>query len=185
MKQRGTTLIQMLAGIVIMGVLSAGVFQALITLVKEREFSTKNPMIQEDARQMANLLAGAFRRSTLCTGSDSGCTLDSSVESFTASGVTIYTRPTSTLVETTYDISSGTFRKTIGNTTTNLYTGASLTITYYAAGSYNASTMTATAPGSLSGPSLAAVKIQTSITRNGFTGAYSTMVRLRNSPKRF
>lgn len=168
-----------------MSLVSIGLFQAMVTFYKEQDYSIKNPKIQEDARQMANLLAGAFRRSTLCTGSDSGCTLDSSVSGFTASAVTIYTRPSSTLVQTTYDISSGTFRKTVGNTTTNLYTGASLAITYYAAGSYNASTMTATAPGSLSGPSLAAVKIQTTITRNGFTGTYSTMVRLRNSPKRF
>ncbi|MBS1702588.1 MAG: hypothetical protein JST12_13055 [Armatimonadetes bacterium] len=184
MSRRGTSLIQVLAAVVIMSVLSAGVFQAVVNLVKEREFSAKNPTIQEDARQMANLLAGAFRRSSLCTSSDSGCTLNSAVSSFSASGVTIYTRPSSTLVQTAYGITNGSFTKTVGGTSTTLYTDASLNITYYSSNSYNATSMTATAPGSLSGPNLVAVKIQATITRSGFVGTYSTIVRLRNSPKR-
>lgn len=182
--KRGATLIELIVGILIVALLSVALLQAFVSLWNEQAFGLRYPSVQEDARQMANILGGAFRRATLCTSSDSGCTLDAAISGASSSGVTIYTRPSSALVLTSYGVTNGVFWKNSSGVTTNLFTGANLAITYYTSPSYNSSAMVPYFPNASQTPSLAAVRIQTTITRYGITGTYSTIVRLRNSPKR-
>ena len=59
-----------------------------------------------------------------------------------------------------------------------------MTLTFYQAPTYHSSSLTTYTPDNTTVKQLIAVGIATSVTRNGLSGSYSTLVRLRNSPKK-
>ncbi len=185
MRRRGSILIQLLVGCAIMTVVMGALLQILVSLWKMQTFSTSMPGAQDDARGIALRLADAFRSATLCTTTDSGCTVDAAFESASTTGVTIYQRnDDGTLSELAYGVSNGNFTLTTGGTTTTFSTGATLTLTYYTSSSYYSSGLTSYSPPSASSaPSLTAVDIVATTTNNGLTARFETFVRLRNSPK--
>lgn len=180
------TLIEMLTATLAVSVIMAGLLQAFVSMWQAQTFATRMPQVQQDARQMALTLAGALRRATLCTSADSasGCTIDAAVENTSGSGVTVYKRVSGTLTKLTYAISGANFQLTSGGTTNTLYSDAAVGLTYYSSNSYRATNFTAYVPDSTTTKNLVSVGIQTSVTRNGITGTYFTLVRLRNSPKK-
>lgn len=189
MKRRAVSLTEVLVSVVVMAFVFSGLFAAFIGFLRVQGNATNNPTVQENARQMVEILAAGFRDATLCASGDTGCTQNAGLSNANASSVTLYSRSGSSLVQTTYGINSGTFYKTVNSTTTNFFTGASLTITYYTSSSstaYNTNSLTAyasTYPLSTTvTPTVIGAYIQATVTSKGLTGAYSTFVRMRNSP---
>lgn len=184
MRRRGSILIQLLVGTAIMVVVMGALLQVLMSLWRMTSFSTDMPGSQDDARGIALRVADAFRSATLCTSSDSGCTLNAAIESPSSSVVTIYRRNLDgTLSELTYGVSNGNFTLSTGGTTTTFSTGATLTLTYYGSSSYYSNGLTSFTPTASTAPNLAAVGIVATTTTNGQTARFETFVRLRNSPK--
>ena len=84
----------------------------------------------------------------------------------------------------TLAVVGGSFQQgTNGGAATTINTDATLTLVFYTGSTYNTSSLTPFTPTNTTLKSLAAVGIQASVVRNGLTGSYSTVVRLRNSPK--
>ena len=185
MKQ-GYTIIQLLVGILITTFLLSGLFQVINGFGKAQLLNTTLPGVQFDAEQMAKYLAADLRKASLCTASDSGCTVDAVISGASATGVTVYVRSGGTLQQRTYAISNGNFQKTISGVTTVLATNASLNLTYYTASAYRTSSWSSmgTPPTDTEAKTIIAVEIAATITRNNTAVTYKTIVRLRNSPKK-
>ena len=185
MRRRGITLIELLVSTAVGLVLMGGVLVGFTTLWNMQKMGLQMPAIQEDARQLALTLAGSLRRATLCTSSDSGCVVDAAAESATSSGVTVYYRGTNgSLSKLVYAVSGGNAQLTSGGSTSVLASGGSFTLTFYQGATYHSSRLTTFTPDNTTIKQLIAVGITTSVTRNGMSGSYSTLVRLRNSPKK-
>ena len=112
------------------------------------------------------------------------------LDAATATSVTYYTD--SARASVSYFLSGTTLMRTEGDLTvaaTPVLTGVtSLRFVYYKIASYNASGFIACA--SPSAPTtaelnfLAAIQIDATVTQDGHTSSYSTLVRLRNSPRK-
>src|SRR5688572_23136775 len=98
MIRRGLSIIETLIALFVMGVIFAGVFTVFMALNRAQVVSVRLPTAQQHAQQMALTVAGAIRRSTLCTATDSGCTLDSAIQDTSTTGLTVYLRSGSALV---------------------------------------------------------------------------------------
>ena len=184
MRRRGSVLVQLLVGTVIMVIVMGALLQTLVSLWRMQSFSTGMPGTQDDARGIALRVGDALRGATLCTSTDSSCTLDAAVENPTASSVTVYRRDDSgNLVEYAYGVSNGNFTLTSKGNTTTFATGATLTLTYYSSSSYYSSGFTSYTPTASTATNLVAVGIVATTTSNGLSARFETLVRLRNSPK--
>lgn len=181
MSRRGYTLIQALVGMVVGTVVGMGVFRAMIVLWRANSFSVSMPAVQDDAKSAVLTLAGALRRATLCTATDTGCTLDAAVESTSATGVTAYRRNADgSLSKLAYTISSGALRLNGAI----LVPDATIALSFYGGATYHSSSLTSFVPTASTTKTLTAVGITATVARGGLTGTYSTFVRLRNSPKK-
>lgn len=182
MRKRGWALIEVLVGVIVLGIVMAALFQIYLNIWDSNNYSTGLSETQNDAQQIATTLANAFRSAVQCTSTDSGCTVGANTQSETSSSCTIYSRNSSgTLVQTNYAVNSGNFQTTIGSgTPTTVYPGATLTLTYYTSSTYNTNTLTSFMPTTSTASTLCAVGILTSVTINGVTGTYTTFVGLRN-----
>lgn len=186
-KIAGVSLIELLTGLLIVGVVFSGLFTVVMRLFSAQEFNSKMPTVQQQAQQMALTVAGAIRRATLCTASDSGCTVNAAFEGNSATGVTVYKRNSdNTLTEITYAVNSGDFQKTIGGgSPATIYSGTTMNLTYYTSDRYHIAVngaLTAYTPDSSTARYLVAVKIDTSVTSGGYAATYSTLVRMRSGP---
>jgi len=181
-KRGGWALIDVLVGIIILGIVLGALFQVYTNLWDSNKYSAGMSTSQIEAQQMATSIATAFRSAVQCTSTDSGCTVGANIESASSTGCTIYSRNSSNaLVETTYAVNNGNYQTTVGSgTASTIYTGASLSLTYYSSSTYNTNTLTSFTPTSSTSTNLAAVGILTSITLNGVTSTYTTFVGLRN-----
>ena len=74
-------------------------------------------------------------------------------------------------------------QQTNGGVATTINNDATLALVFYTGTAYNSSSLTPFTPTNATLKTLAAVGIQASVVRNGLTSSYSTVVRLRNSPK--
>lgn len=166
------------------GFVMAAILPAMMTLWRMQKFSVSMPGVQADAQGMALRMADALRGATLCTSTDTGCTLDAPAENATATGITVYRRnDNGTLSEQTYSVVSGEFRLVKGGVTTTFCRDAAMTLTFYGSATYNSSSLSTFSPTNATLKTLTAVGIATTVTRDGLTGSYSTLIRLRNSPK--
>lgn len=185
MKRRGSTLFEVLMAIVILAVVVAVFLPTMLGTWRMQTLSFGMPTVENDARAMALRIADALRAATLCTASDSGCTLDAAAENATTTGVTAYRRnDDGSLKRETLSVVGGTFQEQFdGAAATTINTDATLTLVYFTGATYNSTSLTSFAPTNATLKTLAAVGIKTSVQRNGLTSSYSTIVRLRNSPK--
>ena len=174
MSRRAVTLIEVLISGLISAIVLAVFVPQFTSLYAVNNFILQSPPVFSNATDMVNLVARDLRRSALVNNAP--------ITSGAASAVTIYTDTSGDTI--TYDVSGGYFRKTItGGTAINLFSTATLTLTYYESATYNSSGLAAYAPASLSDfQQLVAVKILGTVTRNAYVGSYTTLVRLRNSP---
>ena len=181
------TLIQLLVGVIVIGVIMSAILQAFVGMWKAQGASVGMSSSQLQAQQMATTLANAFRAAALCASTDSGCIVGANAQNASATSCTIYSRNSSNaLVQTTYAVNNGNFQTTVGTgSPTTVYTGASMTLTYYTSSTYYTTAMTTFTPTSSTIANLIAVGIVVSITKNESTGdnstsTYSTLVSLRN-----
>ena len=186
MKRRGFTLVEVLVGLVVFGVVMGALFTAFCTMWNAQSLSIGLPESQQNAKQMAMTLASAIRGATYCQSTDSGCTLDAGIQNATATSCTVYSRNSSgTLVQTTYAVVNGNFQQTVGGTTTVLIPNATLALTYYTgpnSTTYNATSMTSFTPSATTAPDLIAVQIVATVAEGGGSTTYTTLTRLRNGP---
>jgi hypothetical protein len=177
------TLMEGLVATFVLSILMIGVLQVMVGVYNDQIFSIGMPTVQENSRQMAITLANALRGATLCASTDTGCTLNAAVTNATASTITIYTRPSSAIVQTTYGLTGGSFFSKVGSASAvDLYPGATFTLTYYTSSGYHNTSLKTYSPTNTTTINLIAVGITTSVVDNGITGSYTTLVRLRNSP---
>jgi Tfp pilus assembly protein PilW len=180
-KQRGAVLVDLMAGLMISFLVGAVIMSAMQTSVSARETVNEQNQSQTDARQPLDLMADHLRNAQLSVN-----TLpEVAVTAGTATAVTYNT----TGAPVTYALSGANLQRTESGTTTTVLTGiTSLRFTYYKIASYNASgfvpCLTPTAPLSTEFPRLAAIQVDATVTQDGYTSSYSTIVRLRNSPKK-
>jgi len=188
MRRRGFTLMELLVGVIVTGVVMSALLTAFVTMWKAQASSVNMPVTQEEAQQMATTMATAFRSAVVCGSSDSGCTTGATVANCTSNSCTIYSRNSSgTLVQTTYAISGGNFQETVNGVTTTVYSNASLALTYYTSTSQYATALTSYTPTSSTTSNLIAVQIVATIAQDATSSStytegntYTTFVRLMN-----
>lgn len=178
------TLVEMLVGLGVATVVMAALFPSFLNLWRMQQTSFGMPGVQDDAREAAITVAQALRSATLCTSNDgAGCTLNAAAESASSNGVTVYRRnDDGTLSEIVYSTSSGNLTAQSSGPATTLYPNATLALTFYGSATYNSSSLSPYTPTNATLTNLAAVGIVATVARNGLTGTYSTLIRLRNSP---
>ncbi len=184
MKRRGISLMEVLIGLAVTTIAFGGIFTIFVTLDRAQTFSVTMPEVQQKAQQLATTVASALRRATLCTSSDSGCTINATLQDTSSTGLTVYTRSSGTLTPVTYEVSSGTFQKISGATTTPIYTDATLDLVYYQSSTYHSGALTEFTPDNTTTPNVIGMKIVATVTSGSHTATYSTVVRLRSGPKK-
>ena len=183
--RRGLGLIELLIAIVVAAIAMALFFPSMLGVWKMQTLSYGMPTVDNDARGIALSLADSLRAATLCSTTDAGCTVDAAVENATATGLTVYRRSDDgTLKKITLAVVGGAFQQqTNGGVATTINNDATLALVFYTGTAYNSSSLTPFTPTNATLKTLAAVGIQASVVRNGLTSSYSTVIRLRNSPK--
>lgn len=182
MRRRGWALIEVLVGVIILGIVMAALFQIYKNVFKANNYSTGLSQSQQEAQQMTITLANAFRAATLCASTDSGCVVGANAQDATTTSCTIYSRDGSgNIVKTNYAVNSGNFQTTVGSgTATTVYPNTSIALTYYNSTTYNTSSLTTFTPTNTTIVNLLAVGIVATVTLNGVTSTYTTFVGLRN-----
>lgn len=196
MIRRGWTAIELMVSLFVTSILLIamyGLYQMQANVQTEAFDVTASA---RDARGPLDTLSDHLRMASMCD-SGQGCTgvSNSALDSGSASDLTYYSSASGAKVR--YHVSGTTLVRTVGTSNTNALVNVdSLTFTYYVcalnvdgtAPAYNSATLTPTAnpnaPTSAELPSLGAVRITASTSTEGRTLQYSTLVRLRNSPKR-
>jgi hypothetical protein len=183
MKRRALTMVELVVTVAVMSILMGGLLSAFSAIAGVQTFTTTMPTVQDTAQRMTRDVAAAFRKATLATSADSGCTLNAAVENVSSSAATIYSGSNGSIVKTTYANSGSDVVKSTGaSPATVWYANASLSFTYYTSATYHGSAITAYTPSSGTTPQLIAVGITGTYTSGGITASYSTLVRLRNGP---
>ncbi len=182
--RRGLGLIELLIAVVVVAIAMALFFPSMLGVWKMQTLSYGMPTVDNDARAIALNLADSLRAATLCNATDTGCTVDAAVENATATGLTVYRRnDDGTLKKITLAVVGGAFQQRTNGVVTTIDNDATFTLVFYTGTTYNSNSLTPFTPTDATLKSLAAVGIQTTVARNGLTSSYSTVVRLRNSPK--
>jgi Tfp pilus assembly protein PilW len=189
---RGASLMEvMVIGSIGLAVM-AGAVQMFISMNSANKFSMSMPQVQSDATEIVKMIAASLREAPLCDPT-AGCvgTANAAVLTASSTGITIYKTAAGATIQ--YSLSGGALRKTENSVTTTLYPATvTLNMSYlYSPGALYS--MTAD-PSTLSWANqavnasdrinLIAAKISATVTRNGVTSTYSTIIRLRNSPKK-
>ena len=183
MLRRGYTLIELLTALVILGVLLAGLLQVITSMESANTFTSRMPTVQQDAVDVVRKLAESLRGATICTSGDSGCSLNAAMEAPSGSAITIYRRASNgTLSLVTYRIQNGNFERVVNSAATTLVENASLSLVYYRSDGYNSNSLDVSDDPGSELSAIIAVGITATVTRNGLTGTYTTLIRLRNSP---
>jgi len=188
--RRGLSFVEVLCVTLVLSVLAGGLLQMFSSLFKVNMMATNIPSSQADAMAAVNTVGAAIRRAPLCTAV-SGCVTDSSVHAASANSVTVYVDAAGT--QATYSVTSGALTKVQGSTTTTLVSSGVTDFTIWYCinpdGNYN-STSTPDTIGwstSVTGADLkkiVAMKVSATITRGSNFKTYSSVIRLRNSPKK-
>jgi type II secretory pathway pseudopilin PulG len=190
-RRRGFTLVEVLVYGIILMIASGTVISVMLSLGKTQSEATAYPTAQSQAQDALTSVAAYLRRAPLCDQT-LGCSgvLDSAVSKATSNALTIYTSATGGTAS--FTTSNGALLRAESSGTATIVPD-SLTMRYqYMLSSERSYTFTANAEAytwldSLSNaemPSLVAVKITATIVRDGLTSTQSSIVRLRNSPKK-
>jgi hypothetical protein len=175
----------MLVGLLASFLVGAVLMSAMQSTVTARETVNEQNESQTNVRQPIDLMADHLRNAQLTTA-----TPEKAVSAASATSVTYYTDSAGSQV--TYFLSGSNLMRTEGDATmspSTVLTGVtSLQFTYYKIATYNAAGFapcsSPSAPTTAELPRLSAVQIDATVAQDGFTATYSTLVRLRNSPKK-
>ncbi|HRK21932.1 MAG TPA: prepilin-type N-terminal cleavage/methylation domain-containing protein [Fimbriimonadaceae bacterium] len=185
-RQRGVTLVELMVGIVITLFLGS-VFWGIMTIsygVNDNVVGAN--LVRAEARKAVEILASHLTNAQLNTSTVNGV-LNSAIHAASASDITYYTDNTGTDT-VRYRYSNGTLLRTDSGGDTTVATDIqSVSLKYFKATAYNsawAPTKTADAPEAGELPQLAGVEIKIVVTRDGRSADYTSVVRLRNSPKK-
>jgi|GEM_PF-5557183 len=186
-RRRGWTAIEAIVGLLCTAVLLTALYSLLGALNVVQTVTADMTASTRDARNALDTMADHLRTSQLCTASGGSLVTNASIGSGATNDVTYYSDSSGTTVR--YFLSGTNLQRTAGGTTTTALTNVtSLSYTYYTSSTYNSTSLTATAnshaPTAAELPQLAAIGITASTTTDGRTVQYSSIVRLRNSPKR-
>jgi hypothetical protein len=184
-RERGAVLVDMVAGLLISFLVGSMIMSAMQTSISSRETVIEQNQSQTDARQPLDLMADHLRNAQLSSSAPYQV-----VATGTATTITYYSDSARSSVS--YFLSGTTLMRTEGDlnaTATPVLTGVtSLQFIYYRIASYNASGFTPctspSAPTASELQRLAAIQIDATVTQDGYTSSYSTLVRLRNSPRK-
>jgi hypothetical protein len=183
MSRRGSTLIEMLVGILIALLIGAGIFQLMRTSYATEESITTGNNAITNARAPVDVLADHLRNAQQVEA-DSYAVIKEAAES----DITYYADTAGDPVR--YRLVSNRIDRTTSAGTTTVATGVtSLSFKYYVSATYNESAgVTATtnpnAPTDAERPKLAVIEITATIAVGGVPRSYTTKVRLRNSPRK-
>ncbi len=189
-KRSGISLIEALVTCLLLGVVMGGMFQLVVSVNKANTFTVTMPVVQDEATRIVNLIASDLATAPLCTAS-SGCTTDSAIHSAAASSVSMYTAASG--ARRTYTLENGALKRFIGTATTADLTVndvSAFALKYCSSTDYNMATIPAVSgwPTSITSGAntkqINAISISLTINQGGLKGEYSTIVRLRNSPKK-
>jgi len=183
--QRGAILVDMVVGLLASFLVGAVLMSAMQSTVTARETVNEQNESQTNVRQPIDIVADHLRNAQLTSASPYVVIKDG-----TATSVTYYSDSAGGYV--TYALRGTTLERSEDSTeltgTPVLIGVTSLRFTYYKIATYNAAGFapctSPSAPSSAELPRLAAIQIDATVTQDGFTATYSTLVRLRNSPKK-
>lgn len=186
MRRRGTTLVELLVALIILMVIGLGAFQFFISSNLAHESVVAGNAAITDARQPVDIVADHLRNAQQYT-TDS--ITYSVISAATATSVTYYVDSAGATVN--YALSGTTLQRIDATGTTNvLYNVSSLTFTYYLSpttSTYYTDTLTVGDPSLFTVTErarIAEIKIAGSVTVDGYPRSFSTVVRLRNSPRK-
>jgi type II secretory pathway pseudopilin PulG len=189
--RRGFTLVEVLVYGVVLAVASSSLMYLMITLVKTQTQTTAIPTAQAQAQDAIAGIAAFLRRAPLCAA-ESGCTgvVDSAFKTADPTTVTVYSSPQGDTV--TFSNTGGALVRTSGGTSVDLI-GDSLTLKLeyllspeltYTMASQDTYTWLNTVTTAANMKAIVAVKITATVERDGATSVQTSIVRLRNSPKK-
>jgi hypothetical protein len=185
MKRRGFTLLQTLLSLFIGGLISAIVFQQLVTLLVGQQATINMGQSTFQTTSAIDTAADHLRNADSCTVAGAG-TVDSVIDAGTATSVTYYGDGACTKIS--YFLTNGTLSRTENNVTKVIVRNVSaLNLTYYKAATYNTPWSTTTnpnAPTAAELPYVCGVLIDITTTASGVPTRMTTTVRLRNAPKK-
>lgn len=188
------TLIEILVSGVILGVLLTLFITLFGSMFKAQAFTSTMPSVQADTADTLNALAQALRRAPICESS-AGCTGLSGSAFDVASANTFTLYRTAAGPADQFTVVNGRLRTSSTVTQGSGLTGSSGTLTlsfayltnaggaYLATGDPAAATWVTSVTGAARA-NISAVRITVQHGGGGLVGTYSTIVRLRNSPKK-
>jgi prepilin-type N-terminal cleavage/methylation domain-containing protein len=186
MKTRGFTLIESMVASIILILVGLGMYAAFFDTAMSRESIMYANNATTNGREPIDVVADHLRNAQQYTADNVTYTCISAAG---ASSVTYYTDSAGSTI--TYYLESGSLKSDQGGTVKTVVTGLStLTFTYYLAAStssYYSTSLAATDPstfGATERARIAAILISGSVAVNGYPRSFSTMVRLRNSPRK-
>jgi type II secretory pathway component PulJ len=181
MNQRGITLVELLAAVVLGSIVLGGLFQAMISMATS--FNQTNGLNQTvvDASDAANSIVAAIRRSASCQVR-AGCTVNpgSAIADGSSTRIWLFRDTSGNMVK--YANDQGSIVATIGSEESVLAENGSFTLKYFGASRYNANELQEFTPTFQTLKNVIAVEVFVTVTRNGIKETHSTIVRLRNSP---
>lgn len=184
-RKSGVTLIELMVGIVITLFLGS-VFWGLLTV----SYAVNSNVVGEnlvsgEARKAVEIMASHLTNAQLNTSTSAGVP-DSAIDAATGTDITYYTDNTGT--DTVRYRQNGTDLLRTDNTgdTVVAQNIQSLSLKYFKATAYNSAWTTTkdVLPEASELPQLVGVEIKVVVTRDGYSADYTSVVRLRNSPKK-
>lgn len=185
-RRAGVTLVELMVGIVITLFLGS-VFWGIMTISYSVNYNVvgKN-MVSADARRAVELLASHLTNAQLNKSTSTGV-LNSAIHAAAATDITYYTDATG--ADTVRYRLSGTnlLRTDSGGDSVAATHIQSISLKYFKATAYNSAWVPTTdpvAPTAAELVQLAGIEVKVTVTRDGYSADYTSMVRLRNSPKK-
>jgi Tfp pilus assembly protein PilV len=179
------TLIEVLVSTMIALFIGVGLL-ALISTHMIGVFNTQGQSVVDvNSRQAVDIMADKIRNAQPYNS-----TSPAALEAATTNSISPYTDTAGDYVRYWLDTTSSSLKSTVGTTTTVVASNVtSLQFTYYTSGgNYTpaaaswSTTANSHSPLTSELPSIAAVGMQLTMTQNGYTRTFYTIIRLRNSP---
>jgi len=191
MRRRAFTLIELLVYGMILSVMTGSLLAVTISLTKTQQAVTSIPAALADALAATEEVAAYLRRASLCDSS-AGCTgtPDSAFVKAESNAVAVFT--TTAGANATFTNSNGSLIRTQNGAQATVV-GDSVKMSYEYLLSTGLDYTIETSPelmtwytsvSSSSLPAIIAVRVTATVTRDNVTSVQSTVVRLRNSPKK-
>lgn len=188
-RQAGVSMIESLVTLLVAGVVMGGLVQVAVSVNKTNTLTVSIPAAQDEAARVVNLLADEVRNAQTC-GATVGCVKDAAIGMATSKEITFYRDATG--ASRRYRQENGELRRFTGTATTPdrvIPNVTNLDLRYFTSTTYNAASHgTPESWGGLitgsSLPQIAAIRIEATVRVGGQNATYSTVVRLRNSPKK-